>query len=69
MISKVRVMDDRPETRQERRDRKLASRRERMQKHGARLVELYANAVRKRSATLVKPHADRQPEPPRRSAD
>ncbi len=36
------------ETRQERRARKLTARRERMQKHGGALRQLYANAVLKR---------------------
>jgi hypothetical protein len=39
------------ETRQERRERKLVSKRARIEKHGARLLEVYANAVRKRAAT------------------
>ena len=38
------------ETRQERRERKLAARRERMQKHGASLRQVYANAILKRIA-------------------
>ncbi|HZU77251.1 MAG TPA: hypothetical protein VFA70_10840 [Dehalococcoidia bacterium] len=41
--------DGEHETRQERRERKLQSRRSRMQKHGARLAELYRNAVLKRA--------------------
>ena len=39
------------ETRQERRERKLAARRERMPKHGKGLLTAYANAILKRSAT------------------
>jgi hypothetical protein len=40
------------ETRQERRERKLAARRERMQKHGAGLAQAYANAVLKRARAM-----------------
>jgi hypothetical protein len=42
------VAEERTETRQQRRERKLAARRERMQKHGAALRQVYANAVLKR---------------------
>ncbi len=38
-------------TRQERRERRLKARRDRMQRHGAALGHLYANAVRRRAAT------------------
>ena len=37
------------ETRQERRERKLARKKEHMQKHGAGLAKIYRNAVQKRS--------------------
>ena len=43
------VIEERTLTRQERRERKLVSRRERIPKHGAALGQLYANAVLKRA--------------------
>jgi hypothetical protein len=43
------VANERPLTRQERRERKLASKRERIPKHGAALAQLYANAILKRA--------------------
>jgi hypothetical protein len=44
MVDEARV-----ETRQERRERKLAAKRARMQKHGASLRQIYINAVLKRA--------------------
>lgn len=38
-----------PESRWERRDRKLRKRREKMQKHGASLARIYRDAVEKRA--------------------
>lgn len=40
--------ETRPETRQERRARKLRMRRERMKKHGRSLVQIYRDAILKR---------------------
>ena len=43
------------ETRQERRARKLAARRERMPKHGAGLLRTYADAILKRAGVRRRP--------------
>jgi hypothetical protein len=53
------VDEQRDETRQERRARKLESRRERMQKHGASLRQIYTNAVLKRVRRATKKTDDR----------
>ena len=42
------------ETRQERRERKLQARRERMQKHGASLRRVYTAAVMKRAQSAMR---------------
>jgi hypothetical protein len=42
------VSNDRIETRQERRDRKLKKKRERMSKHGKNLARIYMEAILKR---------------------
>lgn len=47
------------ETRQERRARKLESKRERMLKHGASLRQVYANAVLKRVRRASKKTSER----------
>ncbi len=41
-------IDDNPETRQERREKKLRKKKERMSKHGKSLLETYRNAILKR---------------------
>ena len=46
--------DDRPPTRQERRDRKKSAERNRIPKHGRRLAELYRRAIEKRQRDLDK---------------
>jgi len=42
------VSDNGEETRQERRDRKLRKKKERIKKHGKNLSTIYMNAIRKR---------------------
>ena len=44
--------DDQGETRQERREKKLQSKRERMRKHGRGLARLYKEAILKRIRKL-----------------
>ena len=44
--------DDQGETRQERREKKLQSKRERMRKHGRSLARLYKEAILKRIRRL-----------------
>lgn len=57
------------ETRQERRERKLVARRERMHKHGAALAHVYANAVRKRTPANAERGTSKIPAEPGRSAE
>lgn len=40
--------DDQPETKQERRDRRLKKKREKMHQHGKSLVKVYKDAILKR---------------------
>lgn len=49
------MAEEHAETRQERRARRLAAKRDRMQRHGAALAHVYANAIRKRAAGRSRP--------------
>jgi hypothetical protein len=42
------VSEDEPDTRQERREKKLKKKRERMPKHGKNLAKIYMDAILKR---------------------
>jgi len=48
------MKEDQPETRQERRERKLEARRERIAKHGKSLARVYKEAILKRINKLRK---------------
>ncbi len=56
------MAEDRGVTRQERRARKLAAKREGMHKHGGSLAGIYAAAVRKRAARALNAARGRRPQ-------